>query len=126
MKQKIFQISSIILLIGLIPTLFIVYMDINTKITFYYVFGYVIFMLIYFIVSIILGLYLVTKLNKKQLLGLMKNFFISFIVISALYAIGSIVFHSSFGVDKLYMILGSSLGITIVGMISKVQLNGKK
>lgn len=124
--KKIFQISSIIILIGLIPTLFIVYMDINTKITIYYIIGYVIFMLIYLLVSIVLGLYFVTKLNKKQLLGVMKDFFIYFIVISMLYALGSIVFHSSFGANELYMILGSSLGIIILGMISKVLNTGKK
>lgn len=116
-KQKIFQVTSIILLIGLIPTLFIVYMDLTTTVATYYIVGYVIFLSIYFIASIILCLYLFTKLNKTELIGMIKNFFMSFIVLSVLYTIASIVFHLSFEVDQLYMILGLSLGTTMVRML---------
>lgn len=112
-------ILFIVFLAGTILTMFIIYKDIDTSLSFKFIIGYVIYLLLYSLFSICLVIANTRKLNWIQIRKRIFTFIIGFLSLStAHYLIYYFFKPSGIGVWDLGIPLGISFGLAFSDLMS--------
>ncbi|MGG4267109.1 hypothetical protein [Peribacillus simplex] len=112
-------ILSIVLLAGTILTIFIIYKDIDTSLSFKFIIGYLIYLLLYGVFSIFQVIVNSRKLNWIQIRKRLFTFFTWLISLSAAHYLIYYFFKSSeMDVWDLGIPLGASFGFAFFDLMS--------
>lgn len=112
-------ILFIVFLAGTILTMFIIYKDIDTSLSFKFIIGYVIYLLLYSLFSILLVIVNTKKLNWIQIRKRLFTFITSFIFLSAAhYLIDYFFRHSEMDVWDFGIPLGISFGLAFSDLMA--------
>ncbi|MDQ0884667.1 hypothetical protein [Peribacillus sp. V2I11] len=111
-------ILFIVFLAGTILTIFIIYKDIDTSLSFKFIIGYVIYLLLYGLFSLFLVIANTRKLNWIQIRKRFFTFIIWFISLSALHYLLSYFLRREMDVWDLGIPLGVSFGLAFSDLMS--------